>query len=35
MLLPRFEYLTPGTSEEACSFLAKHREGAFAFAGGS
>jgi CO/xanthine dehydrogenase FAD-binding subunit len=35
MRLPRFEYLAPETLEEACSFLAKHREEAFAFAGGT
>ena len=35
MRLPRFEYLAPGTLEEACSFLAKHREEALPFAGGT
>ncbi len=35
MRLPRFEYLAPGTLEEACSFLAKYKEEAFAFAGGT
>jgi len=35
MRLPRFEYVAPGTLEEACSFLAKHREEAFPFAGGT
>jgi CO/xanthine dehydrogenase FAD-binding subunit len=35
MRLPRFEYLAPGTLEEACLFLAKHREEAFVFAGGT
>jgi len=35
MHLPQFEYLAPRTLEEACSFLAKHREEAFAFAGGT
>ncbi len=35
MRLPRFEYLAPGTLEEACSFLATHRGEAFPFAGGT
>ncbi len=35
MRLPRFEYVAPGTLEEACSFLLKHGEEAFPFAGGT
>ncbi len=35
MRLPRFEYVAPGTLEEACLFLAAHRGEAFPFAGGT
>jgi carbon-monoxide dehydrogenase medium subunit len=35
MRLPHFEYLAPGTVEEACSFLAAHQPGAFVLAGGT
>lgn len=33
--LPRFEYLAPGSIEKACAFLAKHRNHARLFAGGT
>lgn len=35
MRLPHFEYLTPGTLDEACSLLAEHPKEALALAGGT